>query len=404
MKWGWVVAVVTASLVASGCSTGSDASGRSAAIAPETAAPETTRPETTAATADDVVPGEGWTVSDPESHGLDPVELDRALEYAAQPGQHTQSVVVVHGGEIVAEWYAEGAGPDSWVASWSVAKSVSSIAVGVAIDRGDIGSVEDPVAEYLPQWQGTDHEDITIRDVLEMTSGLEWVEDYRGLESDIVKMVVGEADQLAYAASRPLEVEPGSRWWYSSGDSMLLSGVVQHATGQTLDEYAAQHVLDPIGMSKVEWWRDARGHTLGYCCFDTTSRDFARLGLLYLRGGRWGDGQVVSEAWVKESLEPTTASAGEYGYQWWLDDLEGLPVDLFRAAGVDGQYIYVIPSLDLVVVRNGTYVKDPGPPIADPGLFMTYPSGSLVPGKGTSEPENWSSEEFLSLVVAAARP
>jgi CubicO group peptidase (beta-lactamase class C family) len=171
----------------------------------------------------------------------------------------------------------------------------------------------------------------------------------------------------------------------------------------TLDEYATEHLLDPIGMDPVDWWRDAEGHTLGYCCFDTTSRDFARLGLLYLHGGRWGGVQIVPGSWVEESVQPVAASEGDYGYQWWLEDLDGVPKDTFWAEGIDGQFIYVLPSLDMVVVRNGTYVKDPGPPVADPNLFAKYPSGSLVAGRGTSEPDEWRSDEFLGPIVEAAR-
>ncbi len=135
-----------------------------------------------------------------------------------------------------------------------------------------------------------------------------------------------------------------------------------------------------------------------------TSRDFARLGLLYARDGRWGDRQVVPEAWVEDSLVPAEASLAadaEYGYQWWLDDPEGLPADHFSANGHDGQFIDVFPGLDLVVVRNGTYVKDEGPPIADPTLFSHYPSDGIVPGQGTLPPDEWDAEAFLGPIVAA---
>jgi CubicO group peptidase (beta-lactamase class C family) len=110
---------------------------------------------------------------------------------------------------------------------------------------------------------------------------------------------------------------------------------------------------------------------------------------------------VVPEQWVADTIEPVANSEGEYGYQWWTYDIEGVPDETFLAEGIDGQFIYVIPSLDLVVVRNGTYVKDPGPPVADPNLFPVYPSGSLVEGKGTSEPVDWSSSDFLVPIIEA---
>ena len=354
-----------------------------------------------AASPDDVVPEEDWAVAVPEEHGIDPAGLEGARSYAFAPEKNTQGVVVVRGGEIVAEWYADGADRDSWAASWSMAKSVTSAAMGIAIDEGHIGGVDEPVATYIPEWAGTDREDITIEDLLQMSSGLEWNEDYRGTveESDITNMVTSQPDELAFATSRPRGTEPGTEFSYSSGDTMLLSGILEEATGQPADAYAREVLLDRIGMDPVEWWRDAGGHTLTYCCLDTTSRDFARFGLLYLRDGRWGDDQVVPEAWIDESLEPSDASEGSYGYQWWVHDIEGVPDDAFMAIGVDEQYTYVVPSLDLVVVRNGTYDKHPGAPVADPALFPLYPVGGLVSGKGTAEPDEWDSSAFLQPIV-----
>ncbi len=349
------------------------------------------------------VPGAEWAVVAPEEHGIDPASLDTARTYAFADGTNTQAVVVVHDGAIVAEWYADGASADSWAASWSVAKSFTSALIGIAIEDELIPGVDEPMTTWFPEWEGTQREAITLRDVLQMSSGLDWVESYSPDavgESDIIQMVLAEEDQLAYAASQPSANEPGAVWSYSSGDTMLLSAVIEQATGMAAHEYAQEEIFDAIGMEQVEWWRDARGHTLTYCCVDTTSRGFARFGLLYARQGVWGDEQVVPRAWVEDSLEPAPASQGAYGYQWWLDQPDDLPEDTFSARGHDGQYIYVIPSLDLVVVRNGGYVKDPGPPIAEPNLFAKYPSDGLVPGKGTINPEHgWDDAAFLRPIV-----
>jgi len=349
-----------------------------------------------------------WVVEAPEEHGLDPTTLEQARTYAFADGKNTQGVVVVRDGVIVAEWYADGAGPDSWVASWSVAKSFTSATVGIAIEEGLIPGVDEPMTTWYPAFAGTEREDMTLRDVLQMGSGLDWVEDYdpaSAAESDIIRMVTGERDELAYAVSQPAEVAPGSRFSYSSGDTMLLSGVIEQATGMPADAYATEVLFDPLGLDRAEWWRDGAGHTLTYCCFDSTSRDFARFGQLYLQGGRWGDRQVVPEQWVEASLVPSEASAeagDPYGYQWWLGEPEGIDEDVFAAVGHDGQWIYVIPGLDMVVVRNGTYVKNPGPPVADPNLFPVYPSDGFIPGQGTSPPNDWDTSEFLGPIVASA--
>jgi CubicO group peptidase (beta-lactamase class C family) len=349
-------------------------------------------------------PGRQWEISTPEAEGMDAATLAGAREYAFVDDRNTQGVVVVRNGKIVAEWYAPGRDEHSWAASWSVAKSFTSAAIGVALDQGLIPSVDEPMTTYYPEWRGTPREGITLRHVLWMASGLAFSESYAPDTfdtSDIIQMVVFRIDQLAYAASRPLGTTPNTSFNYSSADTMLLSGVLQQVTGMPADEYIAQEILDPIAMEKVEWWRDGAGHTLGYCCFDTTSRGFARFGQLYLQGGEWGGEQIVPEAWVQESWQPSPSYDG-YGYQWWLDAASDDMPAVYSMLGHDGQFVHVIPSLDLVVVRNGTYHKHPGAPVADPSLFTFYPPQGLVDGMGTVPPfAGWSSEEFLRPIIDA---
>lgn len=384
-------AVVVLAVAAVGCSGDDDGGGGGDASADT--------PTTTAA----ATPPAEWEVSTPADEGMDGAVLEGAREYAFADGMNTQGVVVVRHGVIVAEWYDEGAGAteDSWAGSWSMAKSFTSALIGIAIDEGKIPSVDEPMTTYFPEWKGSPREAITLKDVLQMSSGLDWDESYDPSsigDSEIIHMVIESPDQLAYAAGRPSEVEPATRWSYSSGDTMLLSQVIQQATGMPADEYAAAKLFEPLAMDQVDWWRDAEGHTLTYCCLDTTSRGFARFGQLFLNDGRWGDEQVVPEEWVEDSLEPAATSDGIYGYQWWLA-IDGVPDDAFAAQGHDGQFIYVVPSLDLVVVRNGTYVKDPGDAVADPNLFSKYPSDGLVEGKGTSPPSDWDEAAFLTPIV-----
>ena len=343
----------------------------------------------------------GWQQALPATQGLDATVLDQARQYAFAGGRNTQGVVVVRGGAIVSEWYAPGEGPRSWAASWSVAKSVASALVGIAISEGKIPSVDVPLTTYFPEWVGTPKAAITLRDVLEMQSGLQWNEDYDVADvasSDVVQMGLSR-DELAYAASRPLAHPPGTYWYYSSGDAMLLSGVLERATGMPADAYARSKLFEPLGISQAEWWRDDAGHTLTYCCLDTTSRDFARIGLLYLRDGNWGGTQVVPAGWVHDSVTPAPNTGGRYGYMWWLSTLPGVEGTNFYASGFDGQWTYAIPSLDLVVVRNGDYVKSLCPPVASPNLFGRYPPSNLVPGAGTRPPGTWSLQTFLDPIA-----
>lgn len=404
---GWLAAaaVLAAGLTAcSGSSGGSDS-----AKATTTTALATT---TTAANehggigTEELVPGKAWTVEDPKLEGMDDTSLAKARSYAFQDGKNTQGVVVVRHGAIVSEWYADGADADSWVASWSVAKSFSSAVTGIAVEEGKIADVDDPAADYLTSWQGTDKADISVKDILQMSSGLQWDEDYSPTStktSDVVQMGLSP-NELEYAAARPVAVAPGTKWVYSSGDAMILSGIIQGAVGQPAGDYATEKLFEPIGMEKAEWWKDAEDQTLGYCCLDSTARGFARFGLLYLHDGAWGDQQVVPKQWVEDSVEDFPGDHPGYGYMWWLmDDVKGIPADTYSAQGHDGQFIFVIPSLDLVVVRTGTYVKDPGPAVADPNLFGLYPPDDLVPGKGTKPPDTWDDAEFLRPIVDAVQ-
>lgn len=342
-----------------------------------------------------------WPVEPPVAHNMDPAALEQARSYAFVPSRNTQGVVVVRNGAIVSEWYAEGSDADSWATSWSVSKSFSSAMIGIAIEEGHIPSVDVPMTTYFPEWAGTPREDTTLRHVLTMSSGLDWNESYSpggAATSEIIQMVAANRDQLAYAASRPQAVPPGTRFNYSSGDSMLLSGVLEQATGMPAHVYAREKIFEPIGMDQAELWTDAEGHGLTYCCVDTTTRGFARFGQLYLQDGRWGDEQVVPADWVAESTSPSQISSG-YGYQWWLSTVSGRTVHAAR--GHDGQYVYVVPSLDLVVARNGTYHKADGPAVAEPNLVVHMPPQGLVPGAGTVGPSSWSDTSFLGPIIAS---
>ena len=408
---GWIAVVALLGSVAVACSSGSSDAGGGA----EKGAGAGSSTSSTAAAAPDAeggddarVPGEEWVVEEPADVGMDAATMEGARDYAFAEERNTQGVVVVRDGAIVSEWYADGADADSWTASWSVAKSFASAVTGIAVADGSIASIEDPAADYLEGWAGTDKDPITVEDILHMQSGLQWDEDYTpssAKSSDVVQMGLS-TDELAYAMDRPVAEPPGTAWVYSSGDAMILGGVVEAATGERMRDYAAEHLFEPIGMEQADWWVDAEDQTLGYCCLDSTARGFARFGLLYLHEGKWGGEQIVPADWVEASIEDVNAGTDDpgYGYMWWLlSDVEGVPDDAFAAQGHDGQFIYVIPSLDLVVVRTGTYVKDPGPAVAEPNLFAKYPPDDLVPGKGTKPPATWDEGAFLRPIVESVQ-
>jgi CubicO group peptidase (beta-lactamase class C family) len=350
-------------------------------------------------------PAWDWPVQTPAEQGMDAAKLDGARAYAFAPGKNTQGVVVTRRGVLVAEWYEDGRDATSYGASWSMAKSFTSAAVGIAIHEGKISGVDKKLVDYYPQWAGSPRDQITLEQVLQMSSGLMWNEDYvieNASNSDVVQLVFTTASPLEFVLAKPTESPPGTVFEYSSGDTLLMSGVLQKATGKRAGDYAQDKLLRKLDIDTADWWRAKTGETLTYCCLDMTSRDFARFGLLYMQRGMWNGEQVVPAAWVDASLASAPTYRG-YGYQWWLEGKtdDKLPPDTFAAEGHDGQFIYVIPSKELVVVRNGHYDKWPGDPIADPQLFLRYPSDGLTEGGGTLPPDSWSHADFLGPILSS---
>jgi CubicO group peptidase (beta-lactamase class C family) len=349
-------------------------------------------------------PSPNWEVRSPESQGMNKTGIEQALTYAFQEGKNTQGVLVIRGRAIVAERYEPGRNDSSFAGSWSVAKSFTSAVVGIAIAKGLIPSVDATMTDYLSDWAGTAKAPITLRHVLYMASGLKWQETYSPdttTSSDVIQMVMTN-DALGYAGSREVANPPGTVFNYSSGDTMLVSGVLEKATGKSAGAFATENLFSKIGMNPTDWWRDGKSRTLTYCCLDTPTRQFAKLGLLFLERGQWNGTEVIPESWIEESTSPSPSFEG-YGYFWWLIGRtnKDIPADTYAARGVDGQFIYVIPSLDLVVVRNGHYDKHDGDSLADPNLVSVYPPSGLGQGKGTVPPNSWSDTEFIGPIAGS---
>jgi CubicO group peptidase (beta-lactamase class C family) len=296
-----------------------------------------------------VWPGDDWEVSTPEGQGMDAARLEDVASYCEE--HKCGAVVVTRHGRIVWERYWGDWDEDSTDNSWSMAKSMTDALVGIAIGEGKIKSVDESAADFIPEWRGTRKEEITLRNLLSMTSGLLWNEDYYE-ESDVISMIMSY-DQTEYAIDRPRFHDPGDDWYYSSGDTQLFSAIIRAATGMEAGQYAQEKLFGPIGMKGARWDTDHAGHTVTFCCVYTTARNFARFGYLFLRNGRWNDQQVVPEDWVEESIEQSQWENPGYGYYWWLLHFPDVPEDMFFADGFQTKRIYVIPSLDIVAVRIG---------------------------------------------------
>ena len=305
----------------------------------------------TAAVVDNpVFPGTDWEMSSPQAESMDSAKLEGVDAYCVM--HKCGGVVIVRHGRIAWERYWGGWDASTTDNSWSMAKSVTSALVGIAISEGKIKSLDDSAADYISEWKGTNKATVTLRDLITMESGLTWSMIYQPPSGDTINMI-GSPDEVGYALKRTLYREPGTDWYYADGDAETFSRILKVATGMEASQYAQAKLFGPIGMNVDQWGGDQLGQTMTYCCIESSARDFARFGYLFLRNGRWGDQQVVPEQWVKESTQPSQIDNVNYGYFWWLYDFEGVPTDTFAAMGFQTKRIYVIPSLDIVAVRIG---------------------------------------------------
>ncbi len=355
-----------------------------------------------------------WRIAAPAAVGLDADRLEAARAYAFQSDYYTQAVVVIRHGSLAAEWYADNSGPDSLTNSWSIAKSFTSTLVGMAIAAGEIDGVEVPMTDFVSVWQGGDRAAISVHDVLAMSSGLDWVEDYENVDgedgkSDVIELVL-DPDPLHVALEQPVRDPAGEVWTYSSGDTMLLGHALRQATGKTAAVLAQERLAGPLHMDSFHWWQNATGTTYTFCGIDAVARDFAKFGQLYLQRGVWGGRQLVPAAWIDAATSPQARSNPGYGYQWWLnhpDSSDGhwptLPRSTYFALGHNGQYIAVFPDQDMVVVRMGQYiVPDTDDWIARNGLFQAGVISDNLGATGTRAPEgDWDEEHFFGLVLDA---
>ncbi len=295
-------------------------------------------------------PTDEWSVGEPPA-GLDVAAIDAAVDLAFGADDNAarlRSLIAVHGGEIVYERYHPLDGPDTVFESFSVAKSVTSTLVGMLVDDGVLG-VDAPAT--VEEWADTDdpRSAITLEQLLQMRSGLAWEEAYEPGKPPL-EMLTSD-DWAAYVIGQPLESEPGTAFEYSTGTTAVLAEIVADQVGgpDALDEFIRTELLDPLGIESTVLLEDPTGQFAGGLGFDSTARDFARFGLMVLRGGEWDGEQIVSSEWIDAATTPSPTLA-TYGYQWWLDE-DG---EWFAARGLFGQLVLVAPDLDLVLVAATT--------------------------------------------------
>jgi CubicO group peptidase (beta-lactamase class C family) len=266
----------------------------------------------------------------------------------------TRAAVVIYKDHIIAEKYDKGFTKDSRILGWSMTKSVLSTVYGVLQHQGKL-NVNDPAP--VASWQSDDRKNITINNLLQMNSGLEWDENYDEI-SDVTKMLFLERDMTKMQENKPLAGPIDASWNYSSGTTNLLSGILrdQFNTHQEYLDFWYTELIDKIGMNSMIVETDLAGNYVGSSYAWATPRDWGKFGLLYLHRGNWNGEQLFSESWTDYVATPTNTSNGQYGAQFWLNAggrLPDVPKNMFFADGYQGQRVYIFPDQDLVVVRMG---------------------------------------------------
>ena len=277
----------------------------------------------------------------------------------------TVALLVLKDGIVRHERYALTGGRDVQWISWSVAKSFVSALVGIAVGEGLIGSIDEPISRYVPVEPGSAYDGVAIRDVLQMSSGARWNEDYNDPASDIFRLsaaMAGPSTLDHFVATMAPESKPGTVCRYNSGDTQALGALLVRATGRSITDYMQEKLVEPLGMeSPDDWLRDAAGMEMAFAGLNLTARDFAKFGELYRNNGVWRGVQLVPASWVQASVRadsphllpgrPILADHPldlGYGYQWWLPDGDR---GEFCAIGIYNQLIYVDPSCGVVVVK-----------------------------------------------------
>lgn len=314
----------------------------------------------------DYWPTERWRTTTLEGQAFDP-NLPSAIEQrVATETPLLSAMVVVRHGYIVYEGYFNGHDSEVPIHTWSVTKSVTNIATGIAFKEGLLTDFDQTLGELIPEKipDGADPRvsEITLHHLLTSTTGFQW-------DQRINFSRHSETDVLEPMLLRPLVCDPGACFEYDSVNTNLLSFIIETVSGETMADYLQSRLFDPLGIEEPEWTTMENGSTRGAGGLHLTARDAAKIGFLYLNNGVWDGEQIVTQEWVEIStrkhvdgfstVNGGNIGGGSYGYQWWVAEANGY--DLYRATGYGGQFVYVVPELDLVVVTlvAGTVRESP---------------------------------------------
>jgi CubicO group peptidase (beta-lactamase class C family) len=291
-------------------------------------------------------------------------------------GQRSAALLIVHDGKLRLERYGLDFDASGRWTSFSVAKSFTSTLVGAAIRDGHIKSMDDKVSDYIPQMKGSAYDDVSIRQLLTMTSGVAWNEDYADPKSDVAsfnnhKPEEGVDALVSYMRRLPRAVTPGTRWNYSTGETNLVGILVSQAVKKPLATYLSEKIWAPAGMEQqATWLLSKTGQEISGCCIQAAARDYARFGQFILGGARVNGQSIVPEGWLAEATSTRTGIGQPgrgYGYQWWTYD-DGS----FAARGIFGQGIFIDPKRKIVIASNANWARGARDKEASPAREAFY--------------------------------
>jgi len=324
---------------------------------------------------------DGWPTATPESVSLDGSRLCGIAARLAATNANVHAVLIARHGKLVFEQYFAGhdelwgtdRGPHEFDAATkhdmrSVSKSVTSLLVGIAIDRELIKGVDEPILKFFPDYAAlktAGWDNVTLRHLLTMTSGMQWDQNrpWADPQND-ERQLSNDADPFRYILSKPITAPPDTVWNYNSGGTDLLGNVIERVSGKSLEAFAREALFAPLGISDWEWMKYRNEHILSAAGLRLRPRDAAKIGQLVLNKGAWGGREIVSSKWIEQSVTPRFQAIGffgglfYYGQQWWMGrTLSGdKDVKWIAAQGLGGQRIFIIPELDLVMVTtSGLY-------------------------------------------------
>ena len=301
----------------------------------------------------DYWPTKGWRTASPESQGMDSNLLANMLDTIWENDINIHSIMIVRNGHKIMDAYSYPLTAEDMHPIYSITKSITSALVGIAIDKGQIRNVKQPILDFFPKHvaQNTDNRKkaITIEHLLTMSSGLDCRDSYNYYYEGL-RQLESSSDWIQFMIDLPMAETPGTHFNYCNGGTFLLSAILQKQTGMNLHMFAEKYLFGPLGITGIDWPSNPQGISIGYDKLHMRPYDLAKIGYLYLKNGLWEDKQIISSKWIKDSTRKhiSTGEPFGYGYQWWTSES-----NQYHAMGYGGQYIFAVPDHNVVAVLTG---------------------------------------------------